>query len=213
MKKILSLISVLSLICFNSVKAEMSFGIGLMGGLVNTSGTETEGTAADTSNRSASFDEFFLGADIFAEMEMANGLTFGVSYVPVDVELGSGERSDTTQGADSSAEADTGTRSASADLSDLITLYTNIPYGSGGMYGLLGLHYTEITTSESLPNSSYGDETIFGAQIGFGKKTGNSKVELFYSDFENIDLSASGGNTSSISADADALTLRLSLGF
>ena len=42
---------------------------------------------------------------------------------------------------------------------------------------------------------------------------GNVKLELFYSDFEDISLSSSGGGTNSVSADADALTLRLSYGF
>ena len=100
-----------------------------MAGNLSSSGTETEGTAADTSTRSKSFEEFFVGADIFVERELANGMSIGVSYVPVDVELGSGKRTDSSTGADVASEADTGTRSASADLSDLITLYGNFPFG------------------------------------------------------------------------------------
>ena len=34
-------------------------------------------------------------ADIFVEKELANGTSIGVSYVPVDIELGSGKRTDT----------------------------------------------------------------------------------------------------------------------
>ena len=213
MKKLFSLLSVILFLSFTSAKAEVSWGIGLMAGQVSSSGTESEGTAADTSTRSASFDEFFVGADIFVEKELTNGLTVGVSYVPVDVELASGKRTDTSTGADAAAEADTGTRTASADLSDLITLYTNIPMGSNGVYGLAGVHYTEVTTSETLNESSYGNEQIFGGQIGIGKKSGNGKVELFYSDFEDISISATGGGTNSVTADADALTLRFSIGF
>lgn len=213
MKKLLSLISAFFLI-ISTAKAEMSFGIGLMGGQVSSSGTETEGTAADTSVRTKSFDEIFVGADIFAEKELANGMSFGVSYVPVDVELGSGKRTDTaTTTAKGGAENDTGTRSASADLSDLITLYGNFPIGGNGAYALAGMHFVTVSTSETLPNSSYGDEDIFGALIGIGAKTGNTKVELFYSDFEDISISSTGGNTNKVTADADALTLRLSVGF
>jgi len=76
----------------------MTYGIGLMTGQVSASGTETEGTAADTSTRSKSFDELFYGADIFIESELANGYTVGLSYVPVDVELGDGSRTDTNTG-------------------------------------------------------------------------------------------------------------------
>ena len=212
MKKILSLICV-SFLMFSTAKAEMTYGIGLMTGQVSSSGTETEGTAADTSTRSKSFDEFFVGADIFAEKELANGVSIGISYVPVDVELGSGKRTDSSAGADVASEADTGTRSASADLSDLITLYGNFPFGGNGAYGLAGMHFVTVSTSETLPNSSYGNEDIYGALIGIGKKAGKSKVELFYSDFEDISISSTGGNTNKVTADADALTLRFTLGF
>ena len=111
------------------------------------------------------------------------------------------------------AENDTGTRTASADVSDLITLYTNVPMGTDGWYALLGGHMATVTTSETLPNSSYGNEDIFGYQIGFGKRTDNRKLELAFSDFEDIDISASGGNSNTVSASADALQLRLSIGF
>ena len=75
------------------------------------------------------------------------------------------------------------------------------------------MHFTTVTTSETLPNSSYGNEDIYGVQVGFGLKEGNSKIELFYSDFEDISISSSGGNTNKVEADADAITLRLSIGF
>lgn len=207
MKKILSILCA-SFLLITTAKAEMTFGVGLMTGQVSSSGTETEGTAADTSVRSKSFDEFFLGADIFVEKELANGTSIGVSYVPVDIELGSGKRTDTGINDDN-----TGARSASADLSDLITLYGNFPIGSDGAYGLAGMHFVTVSTSETLPASSYGNEDIFGGLIGIGKKSGKTKVELFYSDFEDISISSTGGNTNSVTADADALTLRVSVGF
>ena len=210
MKKLLSIVCA-SFLVISTAKAEMTYGVGLMTGQVSSSGTETEGTAADTSTRSKSFDEFFLGADIFAEKELANGVSIGVSYVPVDIELGSGKRTDVD--GDDAAENDDGTRSASADLSDLITVYGNFPFGSNGAYTLAGMHFVTVSTSETLPNSKYGDQDIYGALIGFGKKTGNTKVELFYSDFEDISISSTGGNANKVTADADALTLRLSLGF
>ena len=211
MKKLLTLISVFSLIVFTNVRAEMTYGLGLLTGQVSASGTETEGTAADTSDRSKSVKEFFLGADLFAEKELANGMSVGLSYVPLDIEIGSGERTD-SNGADPD-ENDDGKRSASADLSDLVTLYTNIPMGDGGAYALLGAHYTKVQPSTTLPNSTYGSENVFGAQLGFGVKQGKGKVELYYSDFQDIDLNSTGGNSNKISADADAITLRLSIGF
>ena len=136
-------------------------------------------------------------------------MSVGVSYVPVDVELGSGKRTDTGTNDD-----DTGTRTASADLSDLVTLYGNFPFGDNGAYGLAGMHFVTVSTSETLPNSSYGEEDIYGALIGIGKKSGKAKVELFYSDFEDISISSTGGdNSNKVTADADAITLRVSVGF
>lgn len=213
MKKLLSIL-VGSFLLISTAKAEVTYGIGFMTGQVSSNGTETEGTDADTSTRSKSFDELFLGADIFVEKELPNGMSFGVSYVPVDVELGSGKRTDSSTGADVASEADTGTRSASADLSDLITVYGNFPIGDEGVYGLAGMHFVTVSTSETLPNSSYGDDDIFGGLIGLGMKSGNKKLEFFYSDFEDISISSSGGdNSNKVTADADALTLRLSVGF
>lgn len=215
MKNFIRIILCSSLLVWaTSAKAEWQYGVSLMGGQLSSSGTESEGTAADTSTRSKSFDEIFFGGDIYLDYTAANGITYGVSYVPVDIELGSGKRTDTSTGADQASEADTGTRSASADVSDLITLYTNIPVGGGDMYALLGVHMATISTSETLPNSSYGNEDIFGAQIGFGAKSGNIKYELFYSEFEEISISSTGGdNSNSVTADADALTFRIAYGF
>ena len=194
-----------------NVKADIQFGIGGQVGLVSTDGTEKEGTAADTSDQTHSVEELFVGADIFIEHVGDNDGTIGLSYVPFDIELGSGSRVDVD--GDDAAENDDGTRKASADLTDFATLYANVPLGSNGFYGLVGFHMATITTSETLNESSYGNEDIHGYQIGFGKRDGNTKLELSYSDFEDISLSSTGGGTNSVTADADALTLRLSYGF
>ena len=211
MKKLNILVATLMFTFFTSVKAEVQFGFGLIAGQTSVDGTETEGTAADTSDRSASFDEVFVGGDIFVEMIQDSGLTYGLSYVPLDIEIGSGSRTDSD--GDDAAENDDGTRTASADLSDLITVYANVPVGGNGFYGLVGAHMVTVKTSETLNESSYGNEDIFGYQLGFGQRSGNLKLEVAYSDFEDISLSSSGGGTNSISADADALTLRMSYGF
>ena len=202
MKKIISSIAGSILLFWTSfAQAEgWQFGLGLIAGQLSADGTETEGTAADTSNRSKSFEEMFYGADVFVEVVGDNGATLGLSYVPVDFEIGSGSRTD-SDGSDP-AENDDGTRTASADVSDLITLYTNIPMGSNGWYALLGGHLATVTTSESLPTSSYGDEDIYGYQVGLGMRSGNRKIELSYSDFEDINIDATGGGTNSVSADS-----------
>lgn len=193
---------------------EYVVGFGIPVGQVETSGTETEGNATDTSTRNKSVKETFVGADLYVEYVMDNGYSVGLSYIPFDIELGSGSRTDSSTGADVASEADTGTRTASADLTDFMTLYANVPMGAGGWYGLVGMHFATIETSETLPNSSYPNEDIFGYQIGLGNKSGTFKYELAYSDFEDIDISATGGNAgNSITADADVLQFRIAYGF
>ena len=212
MKKIFAILSAIFLMTSYSAKAEVQFGLDLLAGNLSVDGTEAEGTAADTSNRSKSFDEFFVGADLFIEHVSDTGFTLGLSYVPIDTEIGSGDRTDSaTTTAAGGAENDTGARSASADVSGLTTLYTNVPVGD--WYGLLGLNMATIKTSETLPNSSYGNEDIFGYTVGLGRRADKVKAELSYTDFEDINISATGGGTNSISADADALTFRVSIGF
>ena len=151
-----------------------------------------------------------MGGSIFAEFSADNGFTFGIDYVPLDVELGDGQRTDTSTGTGSVG----GTRKASADLTDLITYYINVPFGANGWYGSLGYHTVEVTTAETLPNASYGDASIDGFQYGLGYKSGQLRYELFYSDFDDVSLTATGGKGShKVEADADALGLKVGFAF
>ena len=89
MKNIIRILFCSAILVWGSnLKAEVSYGVALMYGQVDSSGTETEGTAADTSVRSKSFEERFLGADLFIDYTYGNGYTVGLSYVPLDIDLG-----------------------------------------------------------------------------------------------------------------------------
>lgn len=210
-KKINIFVATLVFMFFTSVNAEIKMGFSLIAGQSDISGTETEGTATDTSDRSKDITEQFIGADIFFEKIMDDGTTYGISLVPLDIELGSGKRVDTGAGQDVTSEADKHTAEAKASLQNLFTAYTNIPVGA--FYALLGVHYTTVETDEKLLTSTYDDVDIFGAQVGFGMRSGNLKYELSYSDFEDINISSTSGNINSISADADALLFKVSYGY
>ena len=213
MKSLKSIIASSLLLLWASVaQADIKLGVGLPLGQVETDGTETEGTAADTSDRTKSIKEQFIGADIFAEFVTDGGLAFGIKYIPMDIELGSGARTDVD--GDDADENDNGTRSASADLTDFYTVYANMPVGGNGWYATLGYHQATVTTTETLNESSYGNADIDGYEIGLGKNLDdNLRMELSYHDFDDISLSATGGGTNSISANADAVTFRLAYGF
>ena len=192
--------------------AEFNFGVGLIAGQVDSDGTETEGTAADTSTRSKSFEETFAGADLFAEYVTDGGYTLGVTYIPIDKDVGSGSRVDPTT---AESDDDAGTRTASAELTDMYSIYTNVPLGSGGMYGLLAYNEVTVTTAETLNVSTYGNKDISGYSVGLGYKGGAFKYELYYTDFEDFSIAAStdADSSNSVSADIDATTFRISYGF
>jgi len=212
--KFLALIaSSMLILSFSSLKADVNVGLSFMAGQADTSGHELE-NGATTDKNTKSVTEYFYGASVFVEAIGDNGFALGVDYVPVDMDLGSGKRTDTSTGADATSEADTGTRTAKAQLEDLVTIYANIPLGDQGVYALAGYHMVDVTTSEGLPNSSYGDAGIEGYQIGIGRRGDNFKLEFFYSDFEDVSLTATGGKGShKIEADADAIGFKASVLF
>jgi len=211
MKKILSLISVFAfLLAFTAAKADINIGVSVMAGQSEISGSEFENGAGSSDKNSKTIKETFYGGSVFVEATDDSGYAIGIDYVPVDLEVGDGSRTDTA----AVSENDSGTRTASAELQDLVTIYVDIPMGSNGYYGTLGFHTVDVTTQETLSNSSYGDESLHGVLLGFGYKSGNFKYALEYSDFEDIQLEASGGKaTHKIEADADALKFKIAYGF
>ena len=212
MKKLLGVLSVcvMSLIYIAPVSADWGAGVTLHIGQYETDGSETEktvsGVTSEVNNHSEK--ELFYGASIYVEKELANGFVLGLDWVPMDIELGSKERTDADEG---NASDDDGTRKASADIENLFTLYTHIPVGP--MYLLLGYHDADITTTETLPTSTYGDASVNGIQYGLGVKSDNIRLEVAYSDFDSIELTSTDSSTQKINADADALAFRFSYGF
>jgi hypothetical protein len=211
--KILALIaSSMLILSFSSLKADVNLGLSLMVGQADTSGHELENGAAADKN-AKSIKENFYGASVFVEARADNGFALGLDYVPLKMDIGDGKRTD-SDGGHASGEADTGTRSATASLDDLITIYANVPLLDTGFYALAGYHTVDIVTDEALPNSNYGNTDINGYQIGLGRRGDNFKAEFFYSDFDDISLTASGGKGShKIEADADAMGFKFSVLF
>ena len=214
-KVLTGLASLMLMFSISTLKADVNVGASVMVGKLDTSGSETEITDLGGANdkNSKTLKENFLGASVFLELVADNGFALGIDYVPVDVDIGDGKRTDTTSDSNESTD-DSGTYQASASLEDLITIYANIPLGGSGVYALAGYHTVDVTTSETLPSSSYGNVDLNGYQIGIGRKGDNSKIEFFYSDFEDISLTATGGKAAhKIDADADAMGLKLAFFF
>ena len=199
----------------------VGIGVALQVGQYETSGTETEkavtGVTSETTNKT--LKETFAGASVYAEYRRDNGFALGVDYVPTDISLGSGKRTDSDAG-ESTSDDDTGNRSASADIDGLTTIYAHIPVGP--VYVLLGYHSADVTTTETLQTSSYGNVSINGTQIGLGIKSEDSRMraQVSYSDFDAISLTATGNTIAGdltgqnkITADADVLAFSVAFGF
>lgn len=208
---IVTFVSITVLTAMAANAGSTSVGFSLMAGIASTDGTESEksGDVGPETNKK-SINEDFYGGSVYIEHELDNGVAFGLDYVPYDIELGSGTRTDVTTDGDESTQDD-GTSTASADLQNLITVYTAIPMGDSPVYGLLGLHNADITSNESLhTNSTYPDAEVWGYQVGLGVKGERVSAELFYSDFEDISLKSTAGS-SKIEADADVIGLKIKI--
>ena len=119
-KVLTGLASLMLMFSISTLKADVNVGASVMLGQLDTSGSETEKVdlAGAADKNSKSFKETFYGASVFLELVSDNGFALGIDYVPVDVDIGDGKRTDTA----AVAENDSGTRTASASLEDLITV-------------------------------------------------------------------------------------------
>lgn len=223
MKKFIGITGTAVLMFFSyylPANADFNFGALLRVGEYETSGTETEKavTGVTSGTETATETEGFYGASVFIEYEMDNGFALGLDYIPMDVDIGDGARTDSSSAANVASEADVGARTASASLDSLTTIYAHVPIGP--IYALLGYHDTTVTTNESLPTSKYADVDLNGIMYGVGYKGENFRMELAYSDFDDIAITATGNTVSGaitgqnkVTADADALELRLGYAF
>ena len=221
MKKILKYVALISssLLMFGGAAFANSYGIGVTGTLamIDAKGTETEGTAADTSDKSKSVDNRALYGSIFLESTLDNGVTFGISHNPfaADVSDKTHERTETSVAGDGEGVTGSNTRKADAEVKNYNQVYMEVPYK--GTYFKVGFAQIDVNTQENaLTNGgTYGNATLDGLAIGIGAKGdfGNdsyAKISLEYVDFEDLSLNSSTNN--SINADLDITELNISIG-
>ena len=222
--KMIKIFKHLALICFASLMLggaafATSYGIGVTGtiAMIDASGSETEGTAADTSAKSASVDNTAAYGSIFIESTLGNGITFGFSHNPfaADVSDAVHERTETSEAGDGEGVSGSNTRKADAEVKNYNQIYMEVPYKRS--YVKVGFAQIDVNTQENaLSNGgTYGNATLDGLAIGIGAKQdfGNDsymKLSLEYVDFEDLSLSSSTNN--SINADLDITELNFAIG-
>tara|TARA_B100001996_G_C18557567_1_gene553323 strand:- start:143 stop:799 length:657 start_codon:yes stop_codon:yes gene_type:complete len=211
MKKYIIAIITLSFLVWVPAKAlDLSYKIGasLDVGMFETSGSESEksGNVGPETN-TKTMKEGFGGASVFAELGVGYGISIGVDYIPGSISLGSGSREDVSSGADIASEADTGTRTASANADNLLAIYATFPL-MNNFYGRVGMMEVDVTTEETLPNGTYGNVSVDGWQAGIGvNMTENASLEIVYTDFDAFTLASSSGSTS-VTADPEVIAAR-----
>ena len=226
MKKIITILATLMLttMSINFAKAE-GFAVGVTGAynMIKADGTETEGTAADTSTRTKSVDNDVFTGSVFGEYSFANvsyansGVTFGVRYTPGSADVSDKVFTRTDAASPVVADGDNGTYKAQAQVENYINYYLDIPLFSS-VYVKAGWAQIDVKTQESATSTtigSYGDATLDGINYGLGVKgeDGNIIWKLAYevTNFDTLNLTSSTSNK--IKADLDTSEVNLSVGY
>ncbi len=204
--------------------AEVSYGISGALAHVNASGTETEG--GETNSKDISHAAFI--PSLFVEYGLTDTVTVGVDYIPfsADVSDKTYKRTDIETSVTGTVASTSTTRNqtAEAELSNHLTLYADYMVNDDS-YVKLGLVNVDLDTNESLATGSkYGNENIMGYVLGLGLKKDAGgpgkyvKMELVYTDYEDISLTSSVARTgvtgnNKIEADLDTTQFKISYAF
>jgi opacity protein-like surface antigen len=229
MKKIITILAtlVLTTMSINFAKAE-GFAVGVTGAynMIEADGTETEGTAADTSTRTKSVSNNVFTGSVFGEYSFANvsyansGVTFGVRYTPGAADVSDKVFSRTDSGAEGTGVAGSSngstTYKAQAEIDNYINYYLDIPLYNN-LYVKAGWSQIDVNTKESggTNTGTYGNATLDGINYGIGLKGENGNIvwKLAYeaTNFDTLNLTSTTSNK--IKADLDTSEVNLSVGY
>jgi len=204
------------------------WGIGIIGanGTVDTKGYEQEGGGDKERTSTTNQNGLQYGA-IFAEYTFGEmyGMTLGVSYTPLDSELGVKSRTDTNTASKPAAQVDDGTYTAEASISGHTTIYIEpgfMPTENFGLYLKGGVSRVVVNSLESIAfgedSSVYGDETVLGGMYGLGAKVVHDsgllfKLEYTKTIYETVKMTSTSGNLNVISADPEIEAFRFAIGY
>ena len=173
----------------------------------------------------------FSYASVFTEVafEEAMGLTLGLEYTPESIAMDKTTR--TIQGGDATNSTDRtgddasgGIQSIDVDVTDLLTVYAQVPVMDTGVYAKVGYIQATVETKESLATgSSYKNVDLDGMEYGIGYMGELSdmvfyKVESTYIDFDDISAVGSeegvsgNGSYNKITVEAGGVSAKASIG-
>ena len=218
MKKTLLVVMITMLTFVGKSYAEMSYGVSVAFTKISADGNETEG--GEVNNGSAEHNVFI--PSLFAEYAYSDTISVGLDIIPMTADVSDKvkKRSDTETSVTgtTTTTATARNQTAQAELSNHVTLYSNYML-SDAAYVKAGVAFVQLDTQESLgTGSNYGNEDIYGAVIGVGAKSGNSRFEIVYTDYEDVSLTSTVARTgvttnNKIDADLDTLAFKYSYAF
>ena len=218
MKKALLIITIAMLTFVGKAYADITAGVSVAVTKIDASGTETEG--GEKNNGGA--DNTVVIPSIFIERAYTDTVSIGLDFIPIkaDVSKNAKSRTDTETSVTGTKTTTSTTRTqrAQAQLKNHLTAYANISL-TDKYFIKAGVAYVKLNTDESLDTGAkYGNEDVFGGVIGIGAREGNGRLELLYTDYEDISLTSSVARTgvtvnNKIEADLDTLQLKYSHAF
>ena len=218
MKKTILVLMISMLTFVGKAYAEMTYGVSAALTKIEASGTETEG--GEKTNASA--QNTVIVPSLFAEYSYSDTVSIGLDFIPLKADVSSKTKSrtdiETSVSGTATATTTSRTNKAQAELRNHLTAYGNFMVGDA-LFIKAGVAFVELNAQESLgTGSKYGSEDIFGGVIGLGLKQGNGRLELVYTDYEDIALTSSvarsGVSTNNkIDADLDTIHLKYSYSF
>ena len=196
-----------------------NFNIGISGayGSFEASGSQTK----DSVKKNASGDAEFPFASIFAEynktMSKEWDVAFGLDYIPFSAEID--DRSQTNS--DLTTTTITGTRKATLDLKNHITVYIQPSYNLGNgfaVFGKAGFSHADLkisSTGLSSDGTLNKDDKLQGYLAGIGiqkniDKTMFVRFEGNYTDYDAVSYTNSEGTK--FTADPELWTAKISIG-
>ena len=218
MKKAIYVLMISMLTFVGKAYAEISYGVSASLTQIDASGTETEGGEKN----SADADNLVVVPSLFVEYGFSDAISVGLDYIPLSADVSKNTKSrtdvETSVSGTTTTTTTSRTQKAQAELTNHTTLYANYML-TDTMFLKAGVAYVELDATESLgTGSKYGTEDIYGTVVGVGAKQDNVRVELLYTDYEDISLTSSVARTgvttnNKIDAELDTLQFKLSYAF
>jgi hypothetical protein len=203
MKKILSILLASSFLAL-SANAGGMIGVKVGSGTLDGERTVDPQHGVATSNSGSVSNEY---AAIFAEFSVNDMVSVGIELVPLEGQI---------------STKDTTSSDTTVLVSDLVTLYALVPFGSTPFYGKIGYSQVDLAVDSNYTQNTVNshDDSANGPTIGLGAQFDSPlpfldvvRLEGTYTDFGELSITTTDTNEDATTrkGEAELLTVSLSL--